>query len=71
MRGPALDCVLVVPSSLDAMCVLGVSGKHLDVDQRRGAFLERHGEALSALRPAPGVEDIRLDFPIDFSHIDR
>ena len=103
------------------MCVLRVSGKHLDVDGQlassgltpchvfrageprrssrpdgerheesgftvevsRGprssladqasdavAFLKRHGDALSVLRAAPGVEDIRLDFPIDL-RIDR
>ena len=103
------------------MCVLRVSGKHLDVDaqlaasgltpdrvfrageprrsSRHGgerneesgftvevsraswsglegqasdaiAFLKRHGDALSILRAAPGVEDIRLDFPIDL-RIDR
>jgi hypothetical protein len=34
------------------------------------AFLKRHGDALSILRAAPGVEDIRLDFPIDL-RIDR
>ena len=103
------------------MCVLRVSGKHLDVDVQlaasgltphrvfrageprrssrpdgerneqsgftvdvsRGswsslegqvsdaiAFLKRHGDALSILRAAAGVEDIRLDFPIDL-RIDR
>jgi len=34
------------------------------------AFLQRHGDALTVLRAAPGVEDVRLDFPIDL-RIDR
>ena len=29
------------------------------------AFLRQHGEAIAALRSAPGVEDLRLDFPVD------
>ena len=34
------------------------------------AFLKRHSDALSALRAAASVEDIRLDFPIHL-RIDR
>lgn len=34
------------------------------------AFLKRHGDAFSVLRAAPGVEDMRLDFPIHL-RIDR
>ena len=33
-------------------------------------FLKDHEEALTLLRPAPGVEDMRLDFPVDL-RIDR
>src|SRR5436190_9587359 len=29
------------------------------------AFLRQHNGALTALRAAPGVEDMRLDFPLD------
>jgi len=34
------------------------------------AFLKEHEQPLTMLRSAPGVEDIRLDFPIDL-RIDR
>ena len=34
------------------------------------AFLKQHGDALTVLRAAPGVEDMRLDFPLDL-RIDR
>lgn len=34
------------------------------------AFLKRHRDALTVLRAAPGVEDMRLDFPLDL-RIDR
>lgn len=34
------------------------------------AFLTKHGEAIKLLRAAPGVEDMRLDFPVDL-RIDR
>jgi hypothetical protein len=34
------------------------------------AFLNEHGKALATLRSAPGVEDMRLDFPVDL-RIDR
>ena len=34
------------------------------------AFLQKHRRALAKLRRAPGVEDIRLDFPVDL-RIDR
>jgi hypothetical protein len=34
------------------------------------AFLKEHEQALAMLRSAPGVEDMRLDFPIDL-RIDR
>src|SRR5262245_26935271 len=34
------------------------------------AFLTEHEQALSMLRSAPGVEDMRLDFPLDL-RIDR
>ena len=34
------------------------------------AFLKEHEQALRMLRSAPGVEDIRLDFPVDL-RIDR
>jgi len=34
------------------------------------AFLKEHEEALTMLRSAPGLEDMRLDFPVDL-RIDR
>ena len=34
------------------------------------AFLQQHRDALAALRSAPGVDDLRLDFPLDL-RIDR
>lgn len=34
------------------------------------AFLKQHEQTLTALRAAPGVEDLRLDFPVDL-RIDR
>jgi hypothetical protein len=34
------------------------------------AFLRQHGNAIAGLRSAPGVEDLRLDFPVDL-RIDR
>jgi hypothetical protein len=34
------------------------------------AFLKQHGTAIAGLRSAPGVEDLRLDFPVDL-RIDR
>jgi len=42
------------------------------VEQARDAiaFLKTHEHALTVLRSAPGVEDMRLDFPVDL-RIDR
>jgi hypothetical protein len=42
------------------------------VEQARDAvaFLKQHRAALAALRSAPGMEDMRLDFPVDL-RIDR
>ena len=53
-----------------------VSGFVVDVTRDRGAglvdqapaaiaFLKEHEEALARLHSAPGVEDMRLDFPVD------
>jgi hypothetical protein len=58
-----------------------VSGFRVQVSRRSGAnvpeqvadaivFLEEHQQALIALRSAPGVDDMRLDFAIDL-RIDR
>lgn len=58
-----------------------VSGFTVDVSRHSGnnlpgqvidaiAFLKEHEQAIAKLRSAPGVDDIRLDFPIDL-RIDR
>ena len=58
-----------------------VSGFNVDVSRRSWdslsgqvadaiAFLKEHDEAIAKLRLAPGVDDIRLDFPLEL-RIDR
>ena len=58
-----------------------VSGFGVDVSRHPGpmlsdqvpdaiAFLKQHDEVLTKLRSAPGIDDMRLDFPVDL-RIDR